>query len=181
MIEDPDSEEIFPDNDDNPDHHHPHFDNIIVFNIMTRDLIKRPRNLWDAYGQSIILPLVANAQNEEKLLRIWQSYGHLFGPLKNANPDHPEDRKLIDAVQVLLDRVNAQPIRPRASARSPWRCCARNYRRRICEVDFEIPADHQAQTLEWKRSNLEFLFQLGVQTGEQFVNANQELVRRPAA
>ncbi len=91
--EDPNSLDLFPDNDDNPEHHHAHLDRVIVFNIMTRDLIKRPRNLWDAYGQSIILPLVANAQNEEKFIRIWQQYGHLFGPLKNVESGRADGRR----------------------------------------------------------------------------------------
>jgi hypothetical protein len=31
---------------------------------MTLQLIRPPRNLWDAFAQSIIVPLVANARNE---------------------------------------------------------------------------------------------------------------------
>ena len=50
---------------------------------------------------------------------------------------------------------------------------------KIYDVSFDIPASHQAQTLEWKRSNLEFLFRLGVQTGEAYVAAHPELVTPP--
>ena len=178
--EDPNDLDLFPDNDDNPDHHHAHLDRVIVFNIMTRDLIKRPGNLWDAYGQSIILPLVANAQNEEKFIRIWQQYGHLFGPLKHVDLQNPSaaDKALIDAVQVLLDRVNAQP---EAQGTPPVtvEMLREKLPPKIYDVSFDIPASHQAQTLEWKRSNLEFLFRLGVQTGEAYVAAHPELVTPP--
>ncbi len=177
MDEDPNSLGLFPDNDDDPTHQHAHLDRIIVFNIMTRDLIKRPGNLWDAYGQSIILPLVANAQNEEKFIRIWQQYGHLFGPLKHVDLRHPSaaDKMLIDAVQLLLDRVNAQP---EAQGTQPItvEMLREKLPPKIYDVGFDIPASHQAQTLEWKRSNLDFLFKLGVQTGETYVAAHPELV-----
>jgi len=177
MAEDPNKPDLFPDNDDDPEHHHPHLDRVIVFNIMTRDLIKRPGNLWDAYGQSIILPLVANAQNENKFIQIWEQYGHMFGPLKNMDL---QDTELAHALEVLLNRVNAQP-RPADVPPLTVQMLREKLPPTFYRVNFDIPADHQSQTLEWKRSNLEFLFKLGVQTGEDFVAAHPELVATSAS
>ncbi len=39
-------------------------DTVVVFDVLRPELIHRPRDLWDAYAQSIIVPLVANAQSE---------------------------------------------------------------------------------------------------------------------
>ena len=39
-------------------------DKIVLIDVMTLKLIRPPRNMWDAYAQSIIVPLVANARNE---------------------------------------------------------------------------------------------------------------------
>ena len=50
-------------------------DNIVLIDVMTLNLIWRPRNLWDAYAQSIIVPLVANARNELAMFEYWLDYG----------------------------------------------------------------------------------------------------------
>jgi NTE family protein len=173
--DDPDDLDLFPDSEGEQ-----HLDRIIVFDIMNGDLVKRPRNLWEAYGQSIILPLVANARNEEKFIQIWQSYGHLFGPLKTVNltTPSPADKKLIDSVQTLLDRVNEQADSARPLTIEKLR---EELPPQILKIDFPIPADHQLQTLEWKRSNLEYLFKLGVKCGDAFVVKFPELKEAPEA
>jgi NTE family protein len=163
--DDPDDLDLFPDSEGEQ-----HLNRIIVFDIMNRDLVRRPRNLWEAYGQSIILPLVANAQNEEKFIRIWQSYGHLFGPLKNVdmiNPS-PADKNLIDSVQTLLDRVN-KPLAPDSPMRLTIDKLRGELPPQIFKIRFSIPVARQSQTLEWNRSNLEYLFNLGIETGDKFL------------
>jgi len=44
-------------------------DSIVVFDVLSTELIHRPRDLWDAYAQSIIIPLVSKAQSELALFR----------------------------------------------------------------------------------------------------------------
>ena len=46
-------------------------ENIVLIDVMTLNLISPPRNLWDAYSQSIIVPLVANARNELAMFQDW--------------------------------------------------------------------------------------------------------------
>jgi NTE family protein len=50
-------------------------DKFILFDVLTRDLIHPPRNLWDAYTQSMILPLVADASKEQLIFQIWLETG----------------------------------------------------------------------------------------------------------
>ena len=50
-------------------------DNIVLIDVMTLNLIWSPRNLLDAYAQSIIVPLVANARNELAMFEYWLNHG----------------------------------------------------------------------------------------------------------
>ncbi len=50
-------------------------DKFILFDVLTRDLIHPPRNLWDAYTQSIIVPLIADAAKEQLIFEIWLETG----------------------------------------------------------------------------------------------------------
>ena len=50
-------------------------DNIVLIDVMTLNLIWPPRNLVDAFAQSIIVPLVANARNELAMFEYWLNYG----------------------------------------------------------------------------------------------------------
>ena len=50
-------------------------DNIVLIDVMTLNLIWPPRNLWDAYAQSIIVPLVANARNDLAMFEYWLTHG----------------------------------------------------------------------------------------------------------
>src|SRR5215467_2367652 len=55
-------------------------DNIVLIDVMTLNLIWQPRNLLDAYAQSIIVPLVANARNELAMFEYWLNYGFPVRP-----------------------------------------------------------------------------------------------------
>jgi NTE family protein len=47
---------------------HPEIERLVVFDIIGNDrLLHRPRNLWDAWGQSIIYPLVEIAKDDLKI------------------------------------------------------------------------------------------------------------------
>ena len=60
-------------------------DNIVLIDVMTLNLIWSPRNLLDAYAQSIIVPLVANARNELAMFEYWLNHGSpVRGPVQSA-------------------------------------------------------------------------------------------------
>ena len=120
-------------------------DRIIIFNVMTTQLIRRPRNLWDAYGQSIILPLVANAQNELAMIEHWQTHGHAV-----ANGPATSHLQMTSSGQ-------------------------RWHRPEIYQLHFDIPAEHREFSLDWTRSNLEYLFELGYRQGRSFVQEHERL------
>jgi predicted acylesterase/phospholipase RssA len=61
-------------------------DHIVLIDVMTINLIQLPRNLWDAYAQSIILPLVANARNELAMFEDWIKLG---STPSETNPSSP--------------------------------------------------------------------------------------------
>jgi NTE family protein len=68
-------------------------DNIVLIDVMTLNLIWAPRNLLDAYAQSIIVPLVANARNELAMFEYWLNYGfpaHSAGQYAYANSRRPQ-------------------------------------------------------------------------------------------
>jgi NTE family protein len=44
-------------------------DSVVVFDVLSTELVHRPRDLWDAYAQSIIVPLISLAQTELRLFR----------------------------------------------------------------------------------------------------------------
>jgi predicted acylesterase/phospholipase RssA len=64
-------------------------DKVVVFDVMgTEQLIRKPRDLWDAYVLSIIVPLVANADSHLKLFE------------REYDPYHEDDpRKLLHKIR----------------------------------------------------------------------------------
>lgn len=123
-------------------------DRIIIFNVMVPDLIRRPRNLWDAYGQSIIMPLVANAQSEERWLKLWVAFGHVI--------QEWQDKGLVDrTLSAKLDGVKPPQLH---------------------SVPFKIPEEHQPYVLDWTKSNLEYLFAFGKEAGEAYIEHHPSLM-----
>ena len=58
----------------------------IVFDVLGSDVIHPARNLMDAYGQSIILPIVGNAEKEISIFKEWVKTGrHGFYPARRAD------------------------------------------------------------------------------------------------
>jgi NTE family protein len=117
-------------------------DQIIVFNVLTKDLIHRPRNLMDAYAQSIIVPLVANAEKELAIFQHWAETGHsLLLPIKV--PEYPS-AFLQKALNNLGDSATRKP--PGVE---------------VLPITFTIPEDRRPYLLDWSRSNLESSFAIG--------------------
>jgi NTE family protein len=110
-------------------------DRVVVFDVLRDDLIHRPRNLVDAYSQSIIVPLVANANKELAIFEYWTQSG------MKINPAHPES-PVYDP--------------PPLGMHTPY------------VLSFPIPPEHRPYTLDWSRSNLEMLFEIGYREGKRF-------------
>jgi hypothetical protein len=108
----------------------------VVIDVLRDDVIHRPRNLVDAYSQSIIVPLVANANKELAIFEYWAQTG------VTIDPTHPEDP--------------VTHVRPPLQMQTP----------RV--LRFPIPREHQPYTLDWSRSNLEMLFDIGYRAGKSF-------------
>jgi len=124
-----------------------HVDEVVVLDVMKPDLIHRPRNLWDAYAQSIIVPLVANAEKELAMFLHWVDTGHVVKlPGKNVSP----------RMQALLANQH-HPAPPSLTAAT-------------LRFDDFIPAQHKPFMLDWSKSNLEILFDAGYRAGKHFVN-----------
>jgi NTE family protein len=111
-------------------------DRVVVFDVLRDDLIHRPRDLVDAYSQSIIVPLVANANKELAIFEYWAQSGVTIDPTKPENPG------------------TYQP--PPLQLQTPY------------VLRFSIPLEHKPYTLDWSRSNLEMLFDIGYRDGKNF-------------
>ncbi|MDQ5903794.1 MAG: hypothetical protein QG672_1387 [Pseudomonadota bacterium] len=100
----------------------PEVTRIVVFDVLGADaLMRAPRDLYDAWLLSIIVPMVAIAQDDTKL----------FKALYNSNPV-----------------------------------------RELFQVPFDIPEAHLPAALDWSRSNLETLFQIGYESAQRYLAAD---------
>ena len=74
---------------------------VVLFDILTKELIHRPKNLWDAYGQSIIVPVVANADKDLDIFLHWAETGYWVHDLVPPQPPTPPPTKPdVDALVV---------------------------------------------------------------------------------
>ena len=126
-------------------------DQIIVFDVLTKDLIHRPRNLMDAYAQSVIVPLVANAEKELAIFEYWAETGCPILPL--TVPKDPGRR-----LRELLNKWG-----PDTKTGVPPGI-------EVLKVRFDIPDDRQPYLLDWSRSNLESSFSIGYAAGLKFLH-----------
>jgi len=123
-------------------------DTVVVFDIVKPNVIHRPRNLWDAYAQSIMVPLVANAEKELAIFKHWVETGSI---VKMPPKQVPEEWHA-------LFNNQEDPKPPQI---------------KVFTLNFDnIPESYQPYMLEWSRSNLETLFGLGYEAGRTFLNAH---------
>ena len=110
----------------------PEVKDIVVFDVLGADqLMRTPRDLYDAWLLSIIVPLVEIARDDTKIFE--EKYNR--------------DKK--------------------------WN---------LLKVPFDIPADKWETSLDWSRSNLETLFQIGYESGQRFLaGPGKDLPRRGTA
>jgi NTE family protein len=120
-------------------------DKYVIFDVMNPEVIQRPRDLWDAFSQSIIIPLVANAEKELVIFEHWIATGHLLTTAKLERRYQPflQQHPLLK-----------QEMPPDAKA---------------LVVKFAVPEQHRPYMLDWTSSNLECLFNIGYESGLMFL------------
>ena len=119
-----------------PDPNKPFYKTVLM-DVMKPDVIQQPRDLWNAFTQSIMIPLVANAERELAIFRYWLKTGDLVSSLK-----------LQRRYQEFIKRLGTD--RPNASE---------------YPVEFPVPEWQRPHLLEWTSSNLECLFEIGYEAG----------------
>jgi len=122
------------------------FYKFVLMDVMKPEVIQRPRDLWGAYIQSIIIPLVANAEKELAIFRHWLDTGHLLTTLK------------LEARYQHIVRRLREDQRPNAKA---------------YVVHFRVPDWQRPYLLDWTSSNLECLFDVGYEAGRRFMESER--------
>jgi NTE family protein len=117
-------------------------DRFIVFDILAPDLIHPAKDMMDAYGQSIMLPSVANAGKELSIFTDWLKTGYTDVP--------PADWMLAEAINTAFE-AGMVPN-------------AKKY-----PVYFPVPVEEWPYLEDWSRSNLERLFDIGYESGLIFL------------
>ena len=96
----------------------PKLKTVVVFDVLGADkLIREPRNLYDAWVRSIIVPLVQLAKDDTRLFEL----------------EHNKKHKL-----------------------------------NVLKVPFDIPESHWPYVLDWSRSNLDTLYEIGYDSAMRF-------------
>jgi NTE family protein len=117
-------------------------DRFILLNPMRRDFIQRPRNLWDAYAQSIMMPLAALAEF---------GTGEVQKGLKTVVKRIPVSLEALEAAGIDIPLFILPYFE---DAYHKW-----------YSADFEVPPEHLPYVFDWSRSNLERLFEYGYTAG----------------
>jgi NTE family protein len=172
----------------------------IIFDVLGSEVIHPARNLMDAYGQSIIFPIVGNAQKEISIFQEWVKTGDPdYIPhselLRRAMVEVADAQALHNANAWALSVVNALGmaglaqlgIRGAAVANAigtPELAQALG----ICPkhqvpdieppylVKFYVPPEERPYILDWSRSNLERLFDIGYESGRIFLQENPDIL-----
>jgi hypothetical protein len=122
------------------------FYKVVLMDVMKPEVIQRPRDLWDAFSQSIMIPLVANAEKELAIFRHWLHTGDLVTSLKL-------ERRYQEFIQKLSkERPNAKEY----------------------VVEFCVPEWYRPYLLDWTSSNLECLFEIGYESGRLLMEMDGE-------
>jgi NTE family protein len=121
-------------------------DKFIILNPLRSNLIRAPENLWDAYAQSIIMPVVGIAESEVKsnFPISWIYYrGALEQTITTLKTLKKADRKTRLALKQKLEKTE-------------W-----------YSAELRIEDDDVRDALGWKRSSLQRLFDFGRSAGKK--------------
>jgi NTE family protein len=161
----------------------------VIFDVLGSDVIHPARNLMDAYGQSIIFPIVGNAEKEISIFEEWVKTGD---PDFIPGSERFEVKLKIELAKaealkedsVLLARRVAHSLRLAgeidevkfAQALEPeLKNLGLSPKSSVPDVQppyllkFYVPPEEQPYVLDWSRSNLERLFDIGYESGRIFL------------
>ena len=113
----------------------------------------------DAYAQSTIVPVVANAQKELSIFTTWVRTGDVDVP--------PIEWELTAAIAAAKAQAQAQGAGVGGgvpNVEPPF------------IVPFPIPQEQRPYMLDWSRSNLERLFDIGYKSGLIFLECHPDLL-----
>jgi NTE family protein len=179
----------------------------VVLDVLQPDLIRRPRDLWDAYGLSIIMPVAGNAEYGRTIL-----FNQLLGiTLKQVSQKVDTARRYLTSLAlteqpVRLDRLEHyfgliterldEALRlasrniydpqdkfslygePRTTRFRSERNSPKYSEEKWISVDFEIPPERRPYALDWSRSNMEALFDIGYRAGMKAVEKLKKAPRK---
>jgi hypothetical protein len=143
-------------------------DHFIVLNPMKREFIQAPRNLWDAYAQSIMMPIAALA--EFGTGRIHRNLKKELKKIREAKvPQKTKATRKSKRVEPSL--VNVAMLEDFADRDVDIPVFFLPYfdteeRRRWFSAEFHVPQEHLPYVFDWSRSNLEILFACGYRAGK---------------
>jgi NTE family protein len=131
----------------------------ILFDVLGTDLIHPARDMMDAYAQSMIVPVVANAQKELSIFTTWVRTGDVDVP-----PIEWELTAAIAAAKAQAQAHGAGVGGGVPNVEPPF------------IVPFPVPPEQRPYMLDWSRSNLERLFDIGYESGLIFLECHPDLL-----
>lgn len=141
-------------------------DTVIFFDIMgNRNLIGEPRWLIDAWGKSIVAPLTRLAEQGLEDFKLRREL-------------HKKERRIKELEALLASSNGAGPAAAGSAQRGPD---DRQFNRtELLRMPFRdhIPEEQWPEVLDWSYSNMSTLFDVGVKTGEAFVEKYRERLDR---
>lgn len=154
--------------------------NVLILDILNReeDLLREPLDLWDAYGSSIMTPVVAQAktvrrmfsllkqENTERRKLVREQQEWLNEEKRELQKEQRKHGKLLESRQQRLDRLNARARR--LERESNWL--------KLSNVHwmprFKFPDRNGAgrrYLADWSRGTLKALFDDGVEAAQHYL------------
>jgi len=155
-------------------------DHFVVLQPMASQQIRSPRNLWDAYAQSVMMPVAALAQYGTEVVKdaaILDIDEQLIATVARISKRKIEKKEYSTGCGLAKDAIAyAQKRRlDEAAVCKPGGCVPLSslfpqVQDRWYEAKFDIDPDRLPFVFDWSRSNLEYLFDLGYVTGEDLAD-----------
>jgi predicted acylesterase/phospholipase RssA len=151
-------------------------DHFVVLQPMASHQIRSPRNLWDAYSQSVMLPVAALAQYGKEVVKDAATLDideQLVAAVAKNSDWKVSEKDYSSVCGLARDAIAyAQKIKfDEAAVCRPGGCVPLSslfpqVQDRWYEAEFEIDPDRLPFVFDWSRSNLEYLFDVGYVAGE---------------
>lgn len=155
-------------------------DHFVVLQPMASHQIRSPRNLWDAYSQSVMMPVAALAQYGKEVVKdaaTLEINEELIAAVAKNSDWNVSEKDYSTVCALAKDAIAyAQKMKlDEAAVCRPGGCVPLSslfpqVQDRWYEAEFEIDPDRLPFVFDWSRSNLEYLFDVGYVTGEDLAD-----------